>query len=84
MDLDLPAQVHEKGAIRDIDDPDPGQGLEAIDDLLAVHAVAGLDRDVAKYPLTPRLHEVDGPDVAPGIADGHRDTTQHSRAVGDR
>src|SRR4030095_12548969 len=84
VDLDLAAQVHEERAIRDVDDPDPGQSLQSIDDLLAVHAVPGLDGDIAQDPLAPRLNQIDCTDVPPGIADSHGDPTQHSRAIGDR
>ena len=36
VDLDLAAQVHEERAVGDVDDPDAGQSLEPVDDLLAV------------------------------------------------
>src|SRR5207253_2436001 len=52
LDLDLPAQVHQERAVRDVDDPYPGDVTEAGDDLLAMDAVPGLDRDVPDDPIT--------------------------------
>ena len=83
-DLDLPAQVHEEGAVRGVDDPYPSQMLETIDNLLTMDAVARVDRDVPQDAVSGGLHQVDGADVAAGGADRHRDATQHPGTVGDR
>jgi hypothetical protein len=61
--------MHEEGAIRNADHPDPGQATDAIDDLLPVHVVARVDGDVPDDPLPVRLDEIDGTDIATGLSD---------------
>src|SRR5262249_17272356 len=72
MNLDLAAEVHQKRAVRDVDHPDAGGLLEAVDDLSAVDAVPGVDRDVADDPLTTRFDEVYPADVPSGVPAGPR------------
>jgi hypothetical protein len=83
VDLDLAAQVHQERAVGDVGDPHPRGALDAVDDLVGVAAVAGLDRDVAQHTLAAHLDQVHRPDVAAGSADGRGDPTQHARLVPD-
>ena len=83
MHFDLAAQVHEEGPVGQVDDADAREVAEAVDDLLAVGTVARVDRDVAQDAVARGLDEVDRADVAAGVADGHRDSTEHAGAIGD-
>ena len=84
LDLDLAAKVHEKRAVGDVDDPQARRLLQAIHDLHAVHAVAGVDRDVADDAVAAGLDQVHRADVATGVADRHGDAAEHPRTVLDR
>ena len=44
FDLNLPAQVHQEGAVRHVDDPYPPDAAHLVDDLLAELLVARLER----------------------------------------
>src|SRR5262249_35493258 len=63
LDLDFSAQVHQKRAIRDIDNPYAGDVTQAGDDLLAVNAIPGFDGDVPYDPIAQGFDEVDRPDI---------------------
>src|SRR3972149_5342475 len=73
----------EEGAVRDVDDLDPGDRAQAIDDLRAGLVSAGLEGDIPRDGIPPHLDQVDGPDVAAGLADGGGDFPEHPRAVHD-
>jgi len=81
--LDLAAQVHEEGAVRDVADRHALQRPQALDHLLAVTLVAGLERDVAGDRGLADLHEVDRADVATGLPDGRGDLAEHAGLVED-
>src|SRR5439155_20243262 len=83
LDLDLSAEVHEERPVGHVDDADPGDGADTIDDLLAVPIVAGLEGDVAGHRRLADLDEVDGADVSPGLADGRGDLAQHAGPIRD-
>ena len=83
LDLDLPAQVHQERAVRDVDDPYPGDVTEAGDDLLAMDAVPGLDRDVPDDPITQGLDEIHRPDVPARVTDRRSHPPQHPGPVLD-
>src|SRR5439155_13635761 len=78
-----PAQVHQEGAVRHVDDPYPPDAADLVDDLLAVLLVARLERDVAGDGALADLDQVDGADVSAGLADGRRDLAEHARPVDD-
>ena len=61
----------------------PVGALEAIDDVVGMPAVPGLDRDVAEHALAAHLDQVHGADVAAGLADHRGDTAQHAGLVPD-
>src|SRR2546428_4418875 len=82
-DLDLPAEVHEKRAIGDVDDANTGHGPNPFDDLLGMALVARLDAEIARDRRLAHLDEIDGADVAAGLADGRRYFAQHPRLVFD-
>src|SRR5437867_13129423 len=75
--------MHQECAVGDGADADTGHASQSTDYLLCVDAVARLDGDVALGPLACRLDEVDGANIAPGVADGRRDATEHPRAARD-
>src|SRR5262249_21143776 len=83
FDLDLPAQMHQKRAIRDIDDPCARDVTQAGDDLLAVDAISGFDRDVPHDPISQGLDEVDRPDIPTRVTDRRSDPSEHPGAVLD-
>src|SRR4029077_5283158 len=78
LDLDLPAEVHEEGPVGHVDDTHAGDRADAVDDLLAMAVVAGLEGDVAGHRALADLDQVDGADVAAGFADPGRGLPQHA------
>ena len=83
-DLDLSAEMHEEGPVRDAHDPDAVDAAAGGDDGLAVQLVARVDGEVADDDVLDQLDEIDGPDVAAGLADGRREAAEHARPVLDR
>jgi hypothetical protein len=75
--------MHQKGAVRDVGDPHPGGALDAIDDVVGMAAIPGLDRDVAEHALSAHLDQVHGADVPAGLADDRGDAAQHAGLVPD-
>src|SRR6185503_13377772 len=59
LDLDLAAEVHEKRPVRDIGDAHARDGLQAVQDVVTVTAVARLHGDVSDHALPGHLHQVD-------------------------
>jgi hypothetical protein len=83
LDLDLPAEVQQEGPVGDVDHAHAGKPAEPIHDLLAVLAVARLDREIAYDPVAARLDEVHGADVTAGSADCARHPPEHTGLVGN-
>src|SRR5437899_963855 len=81
--LDLPAQVHEERAVRDVDDLHALDRADPVHDLLAVRLVARLERDVARDRRLADDDQVDGADVAAALADRRGDPTEHAGLVQD-
>src|SRR6266540_6762022 len=82
-DLDLPPQMQQECPVRNVGDVGAGQPSQPVDDLLAVVAVAGLDRDVPDDAIPLGLDEIHGADVTTGLADRRGDAPEHARAVLD-
>src|SRR5262249_20671248 len=82
-DLDLAAEVHEEGPVRDVDHPDPGDLADGVDDRLAVPVVAGVERNVPDADLAARLDQVDRADVGARAADGGGDLPEHAGPISD-
>src|SRR6185369_3366876 len=83
LHLDLAAEVHEEGAVGDVDDADAFQRFQTLDHLLAVTLAARLERDVAGDGVAAHLDEVDGADVRPALPDGGGDLAEHAGLVLD-
>src|SRR2546425_821852 len=81
--LDLPAQVHEERAVRDVDDLHALDRADPVHDLLAVGLVARLERDVARDRRLADDDQIDGADVAAGLTDRRGDPTEHAGLVQD-
>jgi len=83
LDLDLAAEVHEERAVRDVDDLDAPDRLQALDHLLPVPLVARLEGEVTDDRLLTDFDQIDRADVAAGLADRGGNFTQHPRLVLD-
>src|SRR5437016_5700122 len=83
VDLDLAAEMHKEGAVRDVLHRHPVHGLDGGRDPLAMPFVARVAADVARDELRARLHQIDGADIATGLADRRGDLAEHPGLVGD-
>jgi hypothetical protein len=81
--LDLAAEVHEEGAVGDVQHRDAFDGAQALDDLLAVTLVARIEAEVTGNGALADFHEVDGADVAAALADRGRDLAEHAGLILD-
>jgi hypothetical protein len=79
--LDLTTEVHQKRAVRDVDDVRLRQRLDRLDDPTPMLGIAGAHRDVTNAPVFPHPDDIDRPDHASGFADGRQDSTQRPAPV---
>ena len=82
-DLDLASFVGEKGAVRDPDDLDAGNGLDGLYDGLFMLLVPGVDRDVPDDLALFHPHDVHGAEVSVGARYGCGDLREHADFILD-
>src|SRR5882672_10847638 len=77
--FDLATNVHEEGAIRDLQDLDASDSFNSLDDLVFVFTGNGVDGDIANDVVAANTHNVYRTDVAPRPANRGRDFAERAR-----
>ena len=81
LHLDLAAEVHQEGAVRDVLDLDALDSADALDDPLEVIRVGCVDGHVADLDPLLDADEVNRSERAAGLADRARETPERARRV---
>ena len=83
LDPNLAAEMHQEDAVGNVDDLDPLQAPDAVDQRLGVRIVACRDRDVAHLERPGGTDDVNGARVAFEPGDGVEHTGEHAGLVDD-
>ena len=80
-DLDLAAQMHQKRAVRDVDDLDAVDMIERIDDLFVMCFARGVYGNVTYQKILTDANDIDTLDIAPGLPDRGRDLAEFAGKI---
>src|SRR5262249_23142876 len=81
VDLDLAPEVHQEGAIGDVQHVHPFERADTADDGVGVRLVARGDGEVAHHLAAADANDIDGADVAALLADRGGQTSEGARTV---
>ena len=80
-DFDFAAEMHQKSAVRNIDDFHAVNVADGGDDFLIVLFAGGIDGDVAHQKILADRNDINRFDVAARLSDGGRDFAQFSGQI---